>query len=109
MKYSVSIAMSSTRKFWIYFALGLIAIVVGAIMELAKLPGAELPCILGFVLVMFGPTKLPGLGQSLKVAWDEFNKSSGGGFGPPGVPVESALYVPVQPKWKDTEPPLPPL
>ena len=33
----------------------------------------------------------------------------GGGMMPPGVPVESALRVPVPPKRKELEPPLPPL
>ena len=70
--------------------------------------GPEFLYILAAVLAVFGGTRLPDLGRSI---WDAINSIGGGpgGFGPPGVPVESGLRVPISPRQKTVEPPLSPL
>lgn len=98
----------SSRSFWTQCAAGVVLIVVAISVDSREYPGVEVLCVFGLALIISGPTKLTLLGKSIKEAFDHFNNGSGG-FGPPGVPVESALRIPAQPKRKDPEPPLPPL
>lgn len=65
--------------------------------------------ILAAVLVVFGGNRLPDLARSIWEAIYNNVHGDSGGFGPPGVPVESALCVPVPPKREAPDPPLPPL
>lgn len=101
-------AKPSVRWFWFRCAAGLMLLIGAVAIESPDRAAAELLLVFGLVLIVFGPTKLADLGKALRDALDHIDKGSGG-FGPPGVPVESALCVLVRSKGKEPEPPLPPL